>query len=147
MLLSPISTHHLGLNGLSIADQWLLSELYLQVGRLNQSLQVAYEIFQQDSLQQQRYFLHQQKVFRLGAEFAEEIGDYDSAAYYWSKVTQQQPNDAEAWYGLGIAQANQQHYQDAQQSLQRSLQLNPNDQKARSFLAEISVFTPGIPRR
>ena len=140
MLLSPISTHHLGLNSLSIADQWLLSELYLQVGRLNQSLQIAYGIFQQDSSQQQRYFLHQQKVFHLGAEFAEEIGDYDRAAYYWSKITQQQPNNSEAWYGLGIAQANLQHFGQARKSLQKSLQLDPTNQKVRSRLDQIAAL-------
>jgi tetratricopeptide (TPR) repeat protein len=138
---SPIAPCYANPNALSPSDRWSLAELYLQLGKLNQSLQLAYSILQQDPSQQQRYLIHQQKVHQLGAEFAEEIADYNRAAYYWHNVTQSQSHNADAWHGLGLAQANLQHYQEAKLALERSLQLNPNNEKVKQNLQQVLQTT------
>ena len=80
---------------------------------------------------------------RSGAEFSEEIGDHYRAAYYWEQVLQQQPQDANAWYGLGLAKANVQDFGGAQIALSRALQWEPNNSKIRSHLIEIEQFLQG----
>jgi cytochrome c-type biogenesis protein CcmH/NrfG len=116
---------------------WQLAELYLRLGKFSQSLQLAYHLVQRDPNQNDRYLNHQNRAMRSAAEFAEEVGDTHRAAYYWQQVTQQQPQDAIAWHGLGLAKANLQDFHSAQSALVRSLQLEPNNQKARSQLVEI----------
>jgi tetratricopeptide (TPR) repeat protein len=120
-----------------ISQQWQIAQLYLQLGRLNQSLQFAYSLVQQDAAQKQQYLQHQSQTIRIGAEFAEEIGDHAKAAYYWEQLTRQAPRDSEAWYGLGIAKANLQDFQGAANAFQQVLRLSPGHQKARSYLQEV----------
>jgi Flp pilus assembly protein TadD len=121
----------------STSNPWSTVNLYLQLGRLNQSLQLAYGLAQQDTSQQQRYLNHQNNVIRQGAEFAEEIGDYSRAIHYWNQVLQCNPNQGDAWYGLGLARANLQDYSGAEAAMQEALQLAPGDPKIQSHLANL----------
>ncbi|MDY7012459.1 MAG: hypothetical protein SVX43_02460 [Cyanobacteriota bacterium] len=121
----------------SVAELWTAAKVCLQMGRFNQSLTLAYRAVQQDPSQQQQYQIHYLETVRLAAEFAEEIEDYPRAAYYWEQVTQQQPQNADAWYGLGLAKANLQDYPGAQGALTRCVQLQPGNERARSHLQEI----------
>jgi cytochrome c-type biogenesis protein CcmH/NrfG len=127
----------------SLEELWAIVDLYLNLGKFNQSLQLAYRLLQRDANQQSRYLNHQQRCMRSGAEFAEEIGDHHRAAYYWEQVLQQQPQDANAWYGLGLAKANVQDFGGAQIALSRALQWEPNNSKIRSHLIEIEQFLQG----
>jgi Flp pilus assembly protein TadD len=123
------------------SPSWNLAELYLNLGRFTQSLEVAYALVQRDGAQSDRYILHQWRTMRLGAEFSEEMGDTHRAAYYWEQVVQQEPQDAYAWYGLGLAKANLQDFYGAKVSLAQALSLEPRDLKIRTSLAEIEKFT------
>lgn len=125
------------------AEIWQTAKLCLKLGRLNQSLAVAYNVAQKDTSSQQIYREHYIEAVKLGAEFAEEIGDYGKAAYYWEQLTQHQPKDAVAWYGLGIAKANLEDYRGAQKALNQSLQLEPGNVKARNYLREIQQLLKG----
>lgn len=126
-----------------ISQQWQTAQLYLQLGRLNQSLQFAYSLVQRDATQQQQYLQHQSQTIRIGAEFAEEIGDHARAVYYWEQLTRQTPQDSEAWYGLGIAKANLQDFQGAASDFQQVLRLSPGHQRARSYLQEVQECLRG----
>ncbi|MEA5578015.1 tetratricopeptide repeat protein [Anabaena sp. UHCC 0451] len=119
------------------------AKLSLKLGRFQQSLMIAYSAVQQDPNQQQMYKNHYIQVMRLGAEFAEEIEDHHKAAYYWEQLTKQIPNDSDAWYGLGIAKANLQDYQEAIIALNQALKLQPGNQKIRSMLIEIQQIMAG----
>jgi tetratricopeptide (TPR) repeat protein len=125
------------------SDLWIAAKVCLKLGKLNQSLTIAYAAVQKDPTQQQLYKKHYTESVQLGAEFAEEIGDYSRAAYYWEQLTQQLPQDANAWYGLGLAKANLQDYQGAEIALNRVLQLEPGNQKARAHLREINQLIRG----
>ncbi|MFB2917919.1 tetratricopeptide repeat protein [Aerosakkonema funiforme] len=127
----------------SISELWIVAKEYLKLGKLNQSLTIAYAAVQKDPSQQQLYKKHYIESVRLGAEFAEEIGDYSRSAYYWEQLTQQLPQDAGAWYGLGLAKANLQDYQGAEIALNRVLQLEPGNQKTRLHLREIQQLIRG----
>ncbi|MBZ8180736.1 tetratricopeptide repeat protein [Oscillatoria salina] len=122
---------------ISPTELWEAAKICLKIGKLNQSLTLAYKIVQEDSTQQENYQKHYLEAIELGAEFAEEIGDYPRAAYYWEQMTQHQPNDSNAWYGLGIAKANLRDYQGAERALNQCLQLQPGNSNARSHLLEI----------
>lgn len=121
---------------------WQSGELSLKLGRITQFLQIAYTATQKDANQQlyrERYL----QAIKLGAEFAEEIEDYSKAVYYWEQLTQQLPQSADVWYGLGIAKANLSDYRGAELALNRALQIEPNYQKARSHLAQIQQIIKG----
>jgi tetratricopeptide (TPR) repeat protein len=118
-------------------DLWHAAALQLQLGHFNQSLQLAYAAVQNDPSYQSRYLQLQADVVRLGAEFAEEIGDYPKAAYYWEQWVQQQPHNVDALYGLGIAKANVSDYRGAAIALREVLRLQPGHDRARSHLATI----------
>lgn len=143
MIQSPIiSIQKLG-SETAVAELWQIAKMCLKLGKINQSLQLAYSITQKDPSQQQLYRKHYLETVKLGAEFAEEIGDHPRAAYYWEQLTQQLPQDATAWYGLGIAKANLQDYRSAEMALNRSLHLAPGNQKARNYLTEIQQLIQG----
>lgn len=127
----------------STSDIWKAAKLTLQIGRFNQSLIIAYSIFQKDPNQQQMYRDHYIQVMKLGAEFAEEIEDYHKAAYYWEQLTKQLPNDVNAWHGLGLAKANLQDYQGAIIALTQALKLQPGNQKIRDHLLDIKQMLVG----
>ena len=127
----------------STESVWETVDLYLKLGKFNQSIQIAYSLLQTDSTQQSRYLMHQKHCMRLGAEFAEEIGDHRQAAYYWEQILQQQPQDVNAWYGLGLAKANFQDFRGAQIALSRALQWEPNNSKIRSHLIEVEKCLQG----
>jgi Flp pilus assembly protein TadD len=118
---------------------WKLIQLYLKLGRFNQSLQVAYALVQRDPGQLQAYNNHQLSLLRLGAEFAEEVENFHQAAYYWEQITKQQPQDADAWYGLGLARANlgSSYLPGAETALIQALKLNPNNPRIQQNLANI----------
>ena len=116
---------------------WSTAYLYLSIGRLNQAMNLAYEVMQKDATQQEAYLSFSLKAMRLGAEFGEEIEDYVKAAFYWEQITQRQPQNAEAWYGLGVAKANLQDLRGAEACLMRSLQIDPTNQKIRNMLQEV----------
>lgn len=119
---------------------WNTAQLYLSIGRLNQALTIAYEVVQKEPTQQETYLNFCLKAMRLGAEFAEEIEDHGKAAFYWEQITQRQPQNAEAWYGLGIAKANLQDYRAADAYLRRSLQIDPNNSQIRDRLQKIQAY-------
>jgi tetratricopeptide (TPR) repeat protein len=135
-MVSPIVDIQMLVEG-NTSEIWQVSKLYLKLGRLNQSLTIAYSAAPKDATGQQLYKQHYLETVRLGAEFAEEIGDYHRAAYYWEQVTQQLPQDANAWHGLGIAKGNLQDYRGAEIALNRALQIQPGNQKVREHLTEI----------
>ncbi len=124
----------------TVGDRWQAASLCLKLGRLNQSLALAYSIVQQDVSQQQFYTEHSLKAIKLGAEFAEEVGDHAKAVFYWEQLTKQSPQSAEAWYGLGIAKANLQDYRGAEASLSQALRLEPQNQKVRQQLLTIQTY-------
>jgi tetratricopeptide (TPR) repeat protein len=135
---SPLMTLASDSENLTVDQLWEIAQFYLKVGKINQSLMLAYHIVQQDNQQQQNYQNHCLKALHLGAEIAEEIEDYQRSAYYWEQLTKQQPRNPVFWYGLGIAKANLRDYQGAKVSLNYCLQLQPNHPKARQQLNQIS---------
>ncbi|MBK1990143.1 tetratricopeptide repeat protein [Sphaerospermopsis aphanizomenoides BCCUSP55] len=127
----------------SAAEIWNAAKLNLKLGRVHQSLMIAYSAVQKDPNQQQMYNKYYIQVMRLGAEFSEEIEDHHKAAYYWEQFTKQIPNDGNAWYGLGIAKANLQDYQGAIIALNQAVKLQPENQKIRSMLIKIQQMLAG----
>lgn len=140
---SPIVSIHELNAAAAPSDIWQTAKLCLKLGRLNQSLTLAYNAVQKDTSYQQNYRNYYIETVKLGAEFAEEIGDYRKAAYYWEQLTQYQPKDAVAWYALGIAKANLEDYRGAEKALDRSLQLEAGNVKARNYLREIQQILNG----
>lgn len=134
---SPIAILHTLLEPSSGSSAWETVDLCRQLGKFHQSLSLAYGLVQQDSSQQQRYHQHYVETMKLGAEFAEEIGDHHRAAHYWEQLVQQVPNHFHAWHGLGLAKANLQDFRGAEVALSRALQLEPNNLKVRSQLSEV----------
>jgi cytochrome c-type biogenesis protein CcmH/NrfG len=98
---------------------------------------MAYSLLQNDPSQQQRYQQHYVESMRLGAEFAEEIGDRYRTAHSWEQLTQHMPNHFHAWHGLGFAKANLQDYRGAEVGLARALQLEPTNLKVHGQLSEV----------
>jgi cytochrome c-type biogenesis protein CcmH/NrfG len=125
------------------SPSWNLAELYLNLGRFTQSLELAYALVQRDGTQSDRYIHHKRQTMRLGAEFSEEVGDMHSAAYYWEQVVQQEPQDTYAWYGLGLAKANLQDFYGAKVALSQALSLEPGDLKIRASLADVEKILHG----
>ena len=124
-------------NQLSTATVWQTAKFYLKLGYFNQALTLAYSLSQKDISQQKNYQQFYTEAIKLGAEFAEEIEDFQRAVYYWEQLAKQNSQDADIWYGLGIAKANLQDYPGSINALNRCLQLKPDHPKARSRLMEI----------
>jgi tetratricopeptide (TPR) repeat protein len=130
-------------NQLTVNQLWETADFYLQIGRINQSILLAYEAVKQDNQQQQRYQNHYLKSLQIGAEIAEEIDDYSRASFYWEQLTKQQPNNSQFWYGLGIAKANLGDYEGAKTAFNYCLQIQPNYPKAQEQIKQIeSLLTP-----
>jgi tetratricopeptide (TPR) repeat protein len=137
-MLSPINIfHQLDLNTANRSELWQAAKLCLKLGRIDRSLNLAYLATQKDASQQQLYSTHYLEAMRLGAELAEEIGNHYQAEYYWQQLIKYQPNNIDASYALAIALANLGKNNEAKQTLDRVLQLNPQHQKARSMLTQI----------
>ncbi|XP_073482373.1 PEX5-related protein isoform X2 [Aquarana catesbeiana] len=87
------------------------------------------------------YYFHMDNPFReCFAAFEEGMkklkeGDLPLTILYLEAAILQDPNDAEAWQYLGITQAENENEQAAIVSLQRCLQLQPNNLKALMALA------------
>ncbi|XP_077344042.1 PEX5-related protein isoform X3 [Lithobates pipiens] len=87
------------------------------------------------------YYFHMDNPFReCSAAFEEGMkklkeGDLPLTILYLEAAILQDPNDAEAWQYLGITQAENENEQAAIVSLQRCLQLQPNNLKALMALA------------
>ncbi|XP_066446183.1 PEX5-related protein isoform X2 [Eleutherodactylus coqui] len=87
------------------------------------------------------YYFHTDNPFRECAGAFEEgmkklkEGDLPVTILYLEAAILQDPNDAEAWQYLGITQAENENEQAAIVSLQRCLQLQPNNLKALMALA------------
>ncbi|XP_018410396.1 PREDICTED: PEX5-related protein isoform X2 [Nanorana parkeri] len=87
------------------------------------------------------YYFHMENPFReCSAAFEEGMkkfkeGDLPLTILYLEAAILQDPNDAEAWQYLGITQAENENEQAAIVSLQRCLQLQPNNLKALMALA------------
>jgi Flp pilus assembly protein TadD len=62
------------------------------------------------------------------------LGDFSDADKWLTLVTNESPQDADAWYLLGRAQYNENRFQEAITSFQRTLALRPNDVKAEDNL-------------
>jgi Flp pilus assembly protein TadD len=138
---SPLlELQRLQVNTSEISDFWQAAKLYLKLGKVNQSLAIAYSTVQKNAAQQQLYNQHYVESVRLGAEFAEEIGDNHRAAYYWELLTRHLPQNATAWHGLGIAKANLQDYQSAEIAFNRALQLEPGNEKVKIHLAQVRRY-------
>lgn len=144
MIRSPLINLPKSDNQLTVNQLWETADFYLQIGRINQSILLAYEAVKQDnSQQQQRYHKHYLKSLQIGAEIAEEIEDYPRASFYWEQLTKQQPNHSQFWYGLGIAKANLGDYQGAKIAFNYCLQLQPNHPKVQAQIKQIeSLLTP-----
>jgi Tfp pilus assembly protein PilF len=140
---SPIAILHTPPELSSGSSAWVRVEFCRQLGKFHQSLSLAYSLVQNDSSQQQRYQQHYVESMKLGAEFAEEIGDHHRAAHYWEQLTQQMPNHFHAWHGLGLAKANLQDFRGAEVALSRALQLEPTHPKVRSQLSEVQQMRQG----
>ncbi|XP_073434877.1 PEX5-related protein isoform X1 [Dendrobates tinctorius] len=87
------------------------------------------------------YYFHMENPFReCSVAFEEGMkklkeGDLPVTILYLEAAILQDPNDAEAWQYLGITQAENENEQAAIVSLQRCLQLQPNNLKALMALA------------
>ena len=62
------------------------------------------------------------------------LGDFSDADKWLTLVTNESPEDADAWYLLGRAQYNENRFQEAIKSFQRTLTLRPKDVKAEDNL-------------
>jgi Flp pilus assembly protein TadD len=136
---SPLTiTQNLDISTTS-SQAWQVADLYLKVGRLNQSLVVAYNIVQKDPGQQSIYTKYCLTAIQLGAEFAEEIGDYAKAAFYWEQLTKQVPQNVEAWHGLAVAKANLGDFRGAELAVGQALRIEPKNQKLRQLLSKVQA--------
>ncbi len=63
--------------------------------------------------------------FRVIASDYVLLGDYADAAKWFTEVTAEKPDDANAWYLLGRAQYNEDHFSSAVSSYQHALALQP----------------------
>ena len=117
------------------SDVWQAVDLYTQIGQIDRALQAAVEICGQDPSQQQVFQTKYLQIVRLGAEFAEEIGDFAKAAYYWEQVIQQQPQMADAWYGLALSKANLGEIAQAKNAIDRVLKIDPQHLASQRLLA------------
>jgi uncharacterized protein HemY len=145
-MLSPLSTiDRVDITTAPTNECWDSIQLALKLGRLSQSAQAAYTLVQRDPTQAQNYHQHQMTLFRLGAEFAEEVENYHHAAYYWEQITKQQPQDIDAWYGLGLARANlgNEYLPGAEIALIEALKLNPTKIKIRQNLTKVQSMLRG----
>jgi|GEM_PF-2044648 len=121
------------------SQSWQVASLCLKVGRLNQSLSLAYDIVQKDPSQKSIYTKHCIIAIQLGAEFAEEIDDCGKAAFYWEQVTKQAPQNMAAWHGLAVAKANLGDFDGAELALGQALRIEPQNQKLRKLLSEVQA--------
>lgn len=143
-MLSPlVAVHKLEVGTANISDIWKAVNICLKLGRINESLTIAYNAAQKDASQQQLYGNHYIKAMRLGAELAEEIGNHHQTEHYWQQLTKYVPNNIEAWYGLAVARANLEKYEEARQAASQVLQLDPEYQKVRSLLIYIQQHLQG----
>lgn len=62
------------------------------------------------------------------------LGDFPDAQKWFSKVTQEHPEDADAWYLLGRTQYNEDQFREAIASFQKSLALRPKNLEAENNL-------------
>jgi tetratricopeptide (TPR) repeat protein len=62
------------------------------------------------------------------------LGDYADADKWLSAVVAETPQDDHAWYLLGRAQYNENHFADAIQSFNKALRLKPRDLKSENNL-------------
>jgi tetratricopeptide (TPR) repeat protein len=124
------------------AECWNLIKTHLKLGRFNQSLQLAYALVQRNSNEIPAYNNHQLALLQLAAEFSEEIEDFYQATYYWEQITQQQPQNSDAWYGLGIARANlgSDYLPGAEMALLKALSFSPGNQRIHQNLANIQAM-------
>ncbi|MGA4578931.1 tetratricopeptide repeat protein [Limisphaera sp. VF-2] len=79
-------------------------------------------------------------IARLVGVLAHQRGDYTRAAAALSEYTRQRPNDAEAFYYLGLTQQRLKLVNEARQALTRAVTLDPNAgfvAEARKILAEL----------
>lgn len=145
-MLSPLAlADRVDITTTSATEYWKLIQLYLKLGRFNQSAQTAYALVQRDPGQLQAYNNHQLSILRLGAEFAEEIENFHQAIYYWEQITKQQPQDVDAWYGLGLAKANlgKDYLPGAESALIQAVKLSPGNLRIQQNLANIqSILRP-----
>jgi tetratricopeptide (TPR) repeat protein len=118
-------------------DGWQAVDIYIKLGHIDRALHTAAAIVQQDSSQQQVFRTKYPEIIRLGAEFAEEIGDYSKAAYCWEQLLQQQPQMIDAWYGLALAKANSGEIMEAKRAIDRSLQIDPRHAPSQRLLANL----------
>jgi tetratricopeptide (TPR) repeat protein len=140
---SPLDNQQRLENSLSVQALFKIAKTYQEIGRFNQSLAIAYNAYQKEQNLQQQYQQHYIETIKLGAELAEEIGNHQQAAYYWEQLVKYQPNNSNAWHGLGLAKANLQDYTTAEQALNKCLKLQPDHQKVRSQLQEIQKMVRG----
>jgi len=62
------------------------------------------------------------------------LADYTDADKWFSKVVSWEPNNVEAWYYLGRTKYNENHFEEAIQTFQHTLQLDPKNVKAEDNL-------------
>jgi tetratricopeptide (TPR) repeat protein len=62
------------------------------------------------------------------------LGDFGDADKWLTTVTEETPDDAEAWYLLGRTKYNENRFEEAIQAFQRTLSLRPRDIKAQNNL-------------
>lgn len=62
------------------------------------------------------------------------LGDFPDADKWLTMVTQETPNDADAWYLLGRTKYNENRFEEAIQCFERTLSLRANDIKAENNL-------------
>lgn len=62
------------------------------------------------------------------------LGDFPDAQKWFSKVTQERPDEADAWYLLGRTQYNEDQFADAIQSFKKALALRPRYLEAENNL-------------
>jgi tetratricopeptide (TPR) repeat protein len=119
------------------SDGWEAVDMYIKLGRIDHALYLSSYIVQQDDSQQYLLQAKYPEMVCLGAEFAEEIGDYSKAAYYWEQLLRRQPRMIEAWYGLALAKANVGEISQAQRALEQSLQIDPGYLPSQKLLLSI----------
>ncbi|HYK37766.1 tetratricopeptide repeat protein [Alloacidobacterium sp.] len=81
-----------------------------------------------------KYQRPQQSDLKIVAADYVVLGDFPDADKWLTMVTQETPNDAEAWYLLGRTKYNENRFAEAIQCFERTLSLRANDIKAENNL-------------
>ena len=80
------------------------------------------------------------EVLLAQAEYARLLGDEPSARAAYRKAIESDPNNAEAWYGIGRIETEREYVKAAREALDRALRLQPDGPGYAGELASLETF-------